>query len=73
MTDVKTLADNADVIVNGYAFKSEKEHVFVVNLNHPELTTVLDLNGRMRETTMADIEVGIVERMYLQNRDFFEA
>ncbi len=31
MTDVKTLADSADVIVNGYAFKAEKEHVFVVS------------------------------------------
>ncbi len=73
MTDVKTLADNADIIVNGYAFKVEKEHVFVVNLNQPDLSAILDLDGKMRETTMADIEVGIVERMYLQNKGFFEA
>ncbi len=72
MTDVKTLADNADFIVSGYAFKVENNSVVVVNLNQPEMSAILDLNGVLRETNMADIEVGIVERMYLQNKVFLE-
>lgn len=36
MPDIKTIADGADIIVNGYAFTREGERVHVLNLNCPD-------------------------------------
>ena len=36
MTDIKTIADKADIIVNGYAFTRNDERIQVLNLNCPE-------------------------------------
>ncbi len=35
MLDIKTIADKADVIVNGYAFTKEDDFIRVLNLNCP--------------------------------------
>ena len=36
MPDIKTVADRADIIVNGYAFTQEDERIHVLNLNCPD-------------------------------------
>lgn len=41
MTDVNKVADEADMIVNGYAFTQNKEGCRVLNLNRPDKATVL--------------------------------
>ena len=43
MIDIKIIADEADMIVNGYAFKRCKEGYRVLNLNRPDRATVLSL------------------------------
>lgn len=35
MLDIKTIADKADVIVNGYAFTKEENFIRVLNLHCP--------------------------------------
>ena len=35
-TKLKTIADKADIIVNGYAFTRNDERIQVLNLNCPE-------------------------------------
>ncbi len=35
MPDIKTIADMADVIVNGYAFTRKNDSIHVLNLNSP--------------------------------------
>lgn len=40
MTDVKKVADEADMIVNGYAFTQNEEGCRVLNLNRPDKSTV---------------------------------
>ena len=45
MTDVKKVADEADMIVNGYAFAQNKEGCRVLNLNRPDKAGVLSKNS----------------------------
>lgn len=33
MPDIKTIADEADIIVNGYAFTRKEDGIHVLNLN----------------------------------------
>ena len=47
MIDVKRIADEADMIVNGYAFTQNKESCRVLNLNHPDKATVFSKNGEV--------------------------
>ena len=64
MTDVNKVADEADMIVNGYAFTQNKEGCRVLNLNRPDKATVLSKNGEVLETSMDDIEIQIVKNFY---------
>ena len=72
MTDVRKVADEADMIVNGYAFTQNKEGCRVLNLNRPDKATVLSKNGEVLETSMDDIEIQIVKLYLEKNRKFRE-
>ncbi len=62
---LKQIADDADVIVNGYAYKRIGGNVSVLNLNNPDKAALMQPNGEVLETSMDDIELSIV-RSYLQ-------
>ena len=64
MPDVQQIADDADVIINGYAFTQAGECIRVLNLNRPTSAAVFGSQGDLWETTMDDIELSIV-RTYL--------
>ena len=72
MTDIMRVADNADMIINGYAFTKSGECIRVLNLNNPEKSTVIDGKGKVLETSMDDIEIGIIKRYLDNNREFME-
>lgn len=73
MPDIAAIASAAGMIVNGYAFtNAENGHVRVLNLNSPGSATVLDRDGTVLETSMDDMEVGIVQEYYRNNREFLE-
>ena len=40
MPDIKTIADEADIIINGYAFTRKDECIHVLNLNSPDQAVV---------------------------------
>ena len=46
MPDILKVADEADMIVNGYAFTKCAEGYRVLNLNRPERAVVLSLTGK---------------------------
>ena len=56
MPDIKTIADKADIIVNGYAFTCVGNCIHVLNLNCPDKAVVFSSDGEVLETTMDDIE-----------------
>ena len=66
MLDVKRLADEADVIINGYAFFKHELGVRVLNLNNTVRAAVFSRENEILETTMVDIEISIV-RDYLES------
>lgn len=72
MFDIMKVADEAELIVNGYAFTKCKEGYRVLNLNRPERAIVLSEDGETLETTMDDIEIQIVKDYYGKNRKFME-
>ena len=65
MIDIKKLADEADVIINGYAFFKHELGVRVLNLNNTSSAAVFSRENEMLEATMDDIEIAIV-RDYLE-------
>ena len=72
MPDIKSVADKADIIVNGYAFTKENDRIHVLNLNSPQKAVVFNLDSEVLETTMDDIELSIVSRYLQQNLKYME-
>lgn len=66
------IADEADVIINGYAFTRKGEHVAVLNLNKPDRASLLTLTGDVLETSMDDIEIEIVCEYLRRNLKYME-
>lgn len=72
MPDIKTVADKADMIINGYAFTRKNDLIHVLNLNRPDKAVVFSLDGEVLETTMDDIELSIAIRYLHQNMKYME-
>ncbi|UKK62328.1 hypothetical protein L6468_00700 [Prevotella communis] len=72
MPDIKTIADNANIVVNGYAFTREEDGIHVLNLNSPDKAVVFSEDGEVLETTMDDIELSIASRYLQQNLKYME-
>ena len=72
MPDIKTIADNADIIINGYAFTRKNDSIHVLNLSNPSKAVVFSLDGKVLETTMDDIELSISSRYLQQNLNYME-
>lgn len=63
MIDIKKIADEADMILNGYAYTRKQNIIQVLDLNNPKSASVLSLDGDVLETTMDDIELSIILEM----------
>ncbi len=72
MPDIKKVADEADVIINGYAFTKCEKGFRVLNLNRPDRAIVISPEGETLETSMDDIEIQIVKDYYRNNKKFME-
>ena len=70
MDDIERLAQSADFIVNGYAYICREESVRVVNLHNTARVAVLDMSGKVIESSMHDIEINIVQAYWAKNRIF---
>ncbi|SMG15584.1 hypothetical protein [Fibrobacter sp. UWB13] len=66
MLDVKAIADEADVIISGFAFLIEGEKVKVVDLNNGHGVAVFKKDGTLIETNMDSVEQDIAKG-YLSN------
>ena len=72
MPDIIKIADDADLIVNGYAFTKRIDGYQVLNLNRPDHAIVLSASGETLETTMDDIEIQIVVDYWESDREYME-
>lgn len=71
--ELMKIADNANLIVNGFAFTVKNGQISVLNLNRPDQATVLSRDGEVLETSMDDIELSIVQNYLQKNRKYLEA
>ena len=72
MDKIKEIADQADMIVNGYAFTRENNQIRILNLNNLDKALVISEDGEVLETTMDDIEIRIVLDYWNSDRKFME-
>ena len=63
MLDIKKLADEADVIVQGYAFIAKGEGITIIDLHRPEHAAYF-YNDELVETSMDEIEAFKVTKLY---------
>lgn len=71
--EIQRIADNADMIIAGYAYtKTEDGTIRVINLYNIEEACVLMPDGTMLETTMDDITLLKTQAYYLKNKEFME-
>lgn len=67
------IADEANMIVNGYSFTYKDNNVLIVNLNIKEPHVMLiTQTGKMLESSMDPIEQSIALEMWDENKEFME-
>ena len=71
--DLLTIAENADMIINGYAFTERNDGLIsILNLNHPDCAIVINKDCEIIETNMDPIEQQIVLDLSIRNLQFME-
>ena len=71
MVDIKQIADEAEVIIDGYAFS--KFEGGYRDLNAPDKAAVFAVDGSVLETTMNDIELHIASKYLSSSLKYMEA
>lgn len=72
-SEVQKIAEEADFIVNGYAFTSRSDgFVSILNLEHPDCAIVINKSLEIIETNMDEIEQVIVLELAKKNLQFLE-
>ena len=69
--DVKKIADDADMIVAGYAYNVKDDYVEVMDLSDINKVAVIQ-SDVVSESVMSDEEDEIVLKYYLRNKDVLE-
>lgn len=70
---VKEIADNADMIVSGYAFRKKADgSISILNLFHPDCAMIISPDGELLATNMDDIEENIVHDICTRNLQFLD-
>ena len=71
--ELQKIAENAKIIVNGYAFsKRDDGFISILNLDHPDCAMVVNRDGEIIETNMDPIEQRIVLELCRKNLQFME-
>ncbi len=68
---VKEIADQADMIVAGYAYKIKKGYIEVIDLSDIKRVATIQ-NNIIAESLMSDEEDSIILDYYLRNKDLLE-
>lgn len=71
--ELQKIAENAKIIVNGYAFsKRDDGFISILNLDHPDCAMVISKELEIIETNMDEIEQEIVLSLAKRNFSFLE-
>ncbi len=61
---IRKIAEDADMIIKGYAFKKDEGLIRVLNLNDGISAMLIDQDGTMIATNMDEIEQVIVKNIW---------
>ena len=67
MPNVDQIAQEADIIVNGFAFKKNENEIKVFDLNNEVGAAVFNSQCELIETNMNDIELAIANKYLINN------
>ncbi len=70
---LREIADDADMIVRGYAFTRKGDNISVLNLNNGRSAMLLSPEGKLLETNMDPIEQVIVLNIWDKDAEYMEA
>ncbi len=71
-SELMRIADNAGMVVNGYAFTKKGSTISILNLNNPGSAMVIARDGKILETNMSPIEQVLVLKYWAKNSVFME-
>lgn len=66
------IAENADMIINNYAFTRKDTNIKILNLRHPASAMLISNDGKMLETNMDEIEQSIVLNIWKKDSEYME-
>ena len=69
---IQKIAEDADLIVKGYAFKRKGDFVHIFNMNDGCSAMVIDRDGTMIETNMDEIQQVIVKNIWDRDSKYME-
>lgn len=69
--NVQEIADQADMIVAGYAYKVQDNYIEITDLNNITKTAVIQ-NDELVESVMSDEEDNIIMKYYNRNKDLLK-
>lgn len=72
MPSIEMIADEADVIIGGYAISKCEEGLRVFNLNNKVSAAIFQKDGALVETNMDDIECEIARKYALSALSYME-
>lgn len=70
MLDISKIADEADVIISGFAVKEKEDGFYVYNLNNAEGVAFFTKDGTLVETNMDDIELTMAQKTLLASKKY---
>lgn len=68
----KQLADEANMIVNGYAFFKKENGIAVLNLKKEDHAALFSFDDELLESSMDPIEAAIAKDYLLKNKEFLD-
>ena len=69
---IRKTAEDADMIIKGYAFKKDEGLICVLNLNDGISAMLIDQDGTMIATNMDEIEQVIVKNIWDRDSKYME-
>lgn len=72
MIDLQKIADEAEVIISGFALTKCEEGIRVFDLNNGKGAAVFTSEGTLIESNMDDIELSVAKKYYSMGMKYME-
>jgi uncharacterized membrane protein len=70
--ELKRIADDAAMIVKGYAFSYKDNFISVLNLNNPSRAMLISKDGKIIESNTDEIEEALILKIWNEDKEFME-